>query len=100
MAELNKKTLEYLAGLGKLDIKKGTEEKLLRDLGEILSYFEELKEVNTDNIEPVVGGTTGMNVFREDIIAENKNYEKVKARIKDSFPEEQDGFLKVPAVFE
>ncbi|MCX6703016.1 MAG: Asp-tRNA(Asn)/Glu-tRNA(Gln) amidotransferase subunit GatC [Candidatus Wolfebacteria bacterium] len=100
MGELNKKTLEYLAGLGKLDIKKGTEEKLLHDLGEILSRFEELKEVDTENVESMAGGVTGINVFRDDESVKINNRGKTKARITDAFPEKQDGLLKVPAIFE
>ena len=49
---INKKTLEYLAELSRIKIEGRKEEKLLKDLLEILNYFEELKESNTENIEP------------------------------------------------
>lgn len=96
MSTLNKKTLEYLAGLGRIEIKEKDEEKLLKDLKEILGYFEQLKEVDTENVEPLAGGTIEKNVFRED---EVKSYQKNQKLIKQ-FPEEGKGYLKVPPVFE
>jgi len=100
MAEINKKTLEYLAELGKIRVDHRSEEKLIKDLGSILKYFEELKEVDTDGVEPLAGGTIRENVLREDEIEKNKNYEKTREKIKKAFPEEKEGFLKVPPVFE
>jgi len=96
MSTLNKKTLEYLAGLGRIETKEKDEEKLLKDLKEILGYFEQLKEVDTENVEPLAGGTIEKNVFRED---EVKSYQKNQKLIKQ-FPEEGKGYLKVPPVFE
>lgn len=109
---INKKTLEYLAELSRIKIEGRKEEKLLKDLREILNYFEELKESNTENIEPtrppefaqaksgaVTGGTNLENVFRED----DKRNEKLEIRnekLIDAFPEKEKGFLKIPPVFE
>lgn len=99
MADINKKTLEYLADLGKMWLDGKDEDKLLRDLQKILRYFEELEEVNTQNVEPLSGGTTDHNIFRED----DAGGPKLKARKEKliaAFPKEEKGFLKVPAVFE
>ncbi|PIV64898.1 MAG: Asp-tRNA(Asn)/Glu-tRNA(Gln) amidotransferase GatCAB subunit C, partial [Candidatus Nealsonbacteria bacterium CG01_land_8_20_14_3_00_12] len=54
---INKKTLGYLAELSRIELNKESEEKLLKDLQKILAYFEELKEVDIENIEPMAGGT-------------------------------------------
>lgn len=105
---INKKTLEYLAELSRIELEKESGEKLLKDLQKILAYFEELKEVDTENIEPMAGGTIEKNVFREDTltqinadnISENQHKNLRKSAIVEQFPEKEDGFLKVPPVFE
>lgn len=99
MTSINKNTLEYLAGLARIELDKKSEDKLLKDLQKILDYFEELKEVDTKNIEPMTGGNIFTeNVFREDELGTSN--QELATRLKEMFPEEKDGFLKVPAVFE
>jgi aspartyl-tRNA(Asn)/glutamyl-tRNA(Gln) amidotransferase subunit C len=92
---LTKKDLEKLAGLARMDLKPKEEEKLLKDLGKILDYFEELKEVNTENVEPLTGGTESQNVLRDDEL----NLILDKGPAIEAFPENSGGFLKVPPVF-
>ncbi len=94
---INKKTLEYLAELSRIELEEESEEKLLKDLQKILAYFEELKEVNTENIEPMAGGTIGKNVFRND--EEGLASSNAKGST-GQFPEKENGFLKIPPVFE
>jgi len=113
---INKKTLEYLAELSRIELEKESEEKLLKDLQKILAYFEELREVDTENIEPMAGGTLVLsevegiekNFFREDVptqinadnISVNQHSNQRKSALTGQFPEEKNGFLKVPPVFE
>ena len=107
---INKKTLEYLAGLSRIKLEEKEEEKLLKDIGSILDYFEELKSLDTSGVEPtrppstssiaksgeVNGGTLLRNAFREDGERENTN----RGEGIDAFPSPEKGFLKIPPVFE
>lgn len=93
---INKKTLEYLANLARIELDPREEEKLLKDLQKILDYFEELKTLDTKNVEPLTGGTRLKNVFRDDGERENTNH----GAGVEAFPETHDGFLKIPPVFE
>ena len=95
---ISKKTLEYLAELARIELKPEKEEKLLKDLEKILEYFEELKKVNVENIEPMAGGANLKNVFRKD--ESNIKYQMSDVKLKDAFPEKEGGYLKVPEVFE
>lgn len=99
MPLINEKTLKYLADLARVDV-SGMEEKLTKDLGGILNYFEQLKEVNTDGVEPMTGGTFEKNVFREDASEIKKEINATNEEIIEAFPEKECGFLKVPPVFE
>ncbi len=100
MSAINKETLEHLAQLAKIELKPGKEEKLLKDLGEILNYFEELKEVDTSSVEPMTGGTFEKNVFREDKSEIKKQINASAEDLIEAFPEKEGRFLKVPPVFE
>ncbi len=100
MSAINKETLEHLAQLAKIELKPGKEEKLLKDLGEILNYFEELKEVDTSNVKPMTGGTFEKNVFREDKSEIKKQINASAEDLIEAFPEKEGRFLKTPPVFE
>lgn len=88
--------LEHLAKLARIELDPAEEEKLLADLGAILGYFKELQALDTSDVPPMTGGTDLANIFRDDIERENTNQ---RAGVS-AFPEEKDGFLKVPPVFE
>ena len=92
---LTKKNLENLAGLARIELKKGEEEKLLKDLSKILDYFNELKKVDASGVEPMAGGTFLKNEFRKEDAPRLPSDLAV-----DQFPEKKEKFLKVPPVFE
>jgi aspartyl-tRNA(Asn)/glutamyl-tRNA(Gln) amidotransferase subunit C len=115
--KFGKKTLEYLAELSRIELEKESEEKLLKDFQKILAYFEELKEVDTEKIDPVrnkppqaavavlragrisngAGETIEKNVFRND---EEGPAPSNAEGLTEQFPEKENGFLKIPPVFE
>jgi len=94
-ALIDKKILEYLADLGRIKLNENEEEKLLKDLQNILAYFQELQKLDTTKVEPLTGGTIEKNVFREDKIRKYENPQK----LIESFPEKENNFLKIPPVF-
>lgn len=96
MASIDKETLEHVAELARIELTPHEEEKLLIDLQKILDYFEELTSLDTSGVKAMSGGTALTNVFREDEERENTN----QGFGKESFPEKEGGFLKIPPVFE
>lgn len=97
---INKKTLEYLAELSRIELDKKHEEKMLKDLQAILGHFDELKSVDTEGVEPLAGGTIEKNAVRSDEVASPENNKKIRDNIVDNFPEKEGDYLKVPSVFE
>jgi aspartyl-tRNA(Asn)/glutamyl-tRNA(Gln) amidotransferase subunit C len=93
---ITKHELDHLAKLARISLDPKEEEKLLKDLDNILGYFNELKALDTSKIEPMTGGTDLRNVFREDAERESTN----RGAGVDAFPEKENGALKVPPVFE
>lgn len=101
MPALDKKLLEHLAALARIELYEREEEKFLRDLGKILEHFNELKELDTANVVSLSGGTQLHNVTREDstTIGEVPREEEARSAV-EALPEKERGFLKIPPVFE
>jgi aspartyl-tRNA(Asn)/glutamyl-tRNA(Gln) amidotransferase subunit C len=76
-------------------------EKLLKDLSKILDYFNELEEVNTQNVEPMSGGTFLTDIMRDDwekYRDVHKHDAQREVSIKQ-FPRKENDYLKIPPVF-
>ena len=93
---INKKLLKHLAELARLELNAREEDRLLKDLRDILAHFDELQKLDTSGVKPMTGGTNLKNVFRED---ENRKNKYAGAGV-EAFPENEGGFLKIPPVFE
>ena len=93
---INKKVIKRLATLARFELTEREEEKLRKDLQSIIAFFGELQELNTEHITPIAGGTHLRSIFREDRSSENTHH---KSGVED-FPEKDNGFLKVPPIFE
>lgn len=96
MSHITKHSLAHLADLARLELHAHEEEKLLHDLEKILAHFDELKEVNTDNVAPLAGGTMLTNILRDDEVRTDR---LGPDEAVDAFPEMEEGYLKVPPVF-
>lgn len=93
---LSKKLLEHLAKLARIEIRAREEEKLLKDLQNILNYFEELKGLDTSGVKGATPESSAKNVFRED--DERENTDQGKGR--EAFPQFRKNFLRIPPVFD
>ncbi|HHD92703.1 MAG TPA: Asp-tRNA(Asn)/Glu-tRNA(Gln) amidotransferase subunit GatC [Candidatus Portnoybacteria bacterium] len=62
----SKNEIQHIAELAKIKLKENDLDKFGREFEAILSFVKKLQEVNTDNIEPVNGGTFLENILRED----------------------------------
>jgi aspartyl-tRNA(Asn)/glutamyl-tRNA(Gln) amidotransferase subunit C len=86
--------VKYVAELAKIKLTPEEANKLQLQLDNIFSFFKELENLNTDNIEPLSHVLDVKNVFREDIPRESIN----KKEILDLAPQKNDNFVKVPKV--
>lgn len=69
MGKLSKSDVKHVAKLAKLKLTSSEIAKFSKQLSEIISYIEELNEVDTSKTEPT-SQTTGLeNVTRDDKIA-------------------------------
>lgn len=94
--QIDKKALEHLAHLARIDLDPKEEERLLRDIQRIVEYVGGLQSADTEGVPPMNGGSDLENVFRDDAERENTNQKKGV----ELFPKNHKGFLGVPPVFE
>jgi aspartyl-tRNA(Asn)/glutamyl-tRNA(Gln) amidotransferase subunit C len=52
MLEINEELVEYLSDLSRVGLKDSEKKNILIDLKKILTFFKELEEVDTSDIEP------------------------------------------------
>ena len=71
MAEITKEDVEYVAGLAQLTLDEAIKERLVGELGAILSYMDKLNELDTSDVEPTMHVLEMTNVYRDDVVGES-----------------------------
>ena len=95
---LTKKEVEHIALLARLGLTEAEKEKFALQLSSILNYVEQLKEVDTQGIEPTAQVTGLENVMRKDKIESFDK--KARNRLIELAPESEDDLIKTKAVFD
>ena len=86
------KDVENLAELAKIELSEDEKKGILKDMGGILEYVQQIEKVKVEDISPEY---QLKNVWREDK-AEERDFDK--DLIIEQFPDAQDGFLKVKKI--
>ena len=60
--------VKYVAELARIDLAEESVEKLQRDMQNIVSYIEQLSELDVSNIEPTAHAVQLVNVVRADAV--------------------------------
>lgn len=89
-----KKEVEHIAKLSKLKFSGEEIEKFTGDLNQILSYVEQLNELDTSNVEPLSHPVTYSKPLRKD---ELKHSVTAEEALKNS-PHHDENFFLVPKV--
>ena len=91
---IDKETLHKVAHLARLNVKPEEEEKLIKDMGNILDWVDKLREVDTSGVEPLIHMTEETNILREDVVQESISKEKA---LKNA-PQTDGDHFQVPKV--
>ena len=89
-------TIEYVGILAKLELSKEEKEAAKSDMEQMLDYIDTLNELDTTGIEPMSHVFPVTNVFREDVITNGDERDKILLNA----PEQKDGAFKVPKTVE
>jgi aspartyl-tRNA(Asn)/glutamyl-tRNA(Gln) amidotransferase subunit C len=85
-----------IARLARLELSDDEISHLAPQLGAIVGYVAQLREVDTAGVEPLAHALPVQNVFREDECADSLPRERALANA----PKQRDGCFTVPAVLE
>ena len=93
---IDNQTVRKVSKLAKIKINEKEESKLIEELNNILGWVDELKKVDTEQIEPM------LSVFNESMAMRK---DEVSSKISDELvlknaPESKSGFFVVPKVVE
>ncbi len=88
--------VRWVAHLARLELSDADLQLMTQQLSAIVDYVDQLKQLNTDGVEPFAHPLQIHNVFRDDEPAPSLPVEDALANA----PDRHDGFYKVPAVLE
>jgi aspartyl-tRNA(Asn)/glutamyl-tRNA(Gln) amidotransferase subunit C len=90
------KTVRHIAKLARLQMSDDEVDALVPELNNILGWIEQLREVNTDGVEPLTAVIDQKLRVREDVVNDGDCRDAVLANAPDA----QHGFFAVPKVIE
>jgi aspartyl-tRNA(Asn)/glutamyl-tRNA(Gln) amidotransferase subunit C len=86
--------VRHIGKLSRIELTEAETERFSRQLGDILGYFDKLRELDTENVEPMVHALEVHNVLAEDVVGESLSPEAALANA----PQRDGDFFKVPKV--
>jgi aspartyl-tRNA(Asn)/glutamyl-tRNA(Gln) amidotransferase subunit C len=89
-------TIRKLAHLARLEFNEEKEQEVLGDLNKILNWVDKLRELDTENIEPLTHMTAEVNVMREDAAKNTITHEEALLNA----PKKDSDYFRVPKVLE
>lgn len=93
--EFSKDTIEHVCKLALLELTEEEKEKFSKQLGNIVSYFKKLDDLDTTDVEPTTHPIEGLkNVFREDIPWKSLSNEEALKNAQHK----KDGYFKAPRI--
>ncbi|MBA1339267.1 MAG: aspartyl-tRNA(Asn)/glutamyl-tRNA(Gln) amidotransferase subunit C [Pelagibacterales bacterium] len=93
---IDKDKIKHVSKLARILVEEKKIEGLTKDLTSIFKFIEQLKELNTDNIEPLSSISNQPLRSRKDVI----NDGKIREKILENSPQKNEEFFVVPKVIE
>lgn len=92
MSEINEDSVRHIAKLARLSLTDDEVKKFANDLSKVVAYVEQLKELDTEGVEPMVGAVELLKELRKD--------QDVDSGLRDEMlknaPDTQGTAIKVP----
>ncbi|WP_079478671.1 Asp-tRNA(Asn)/Glu-tRNA(Gln) amidotransferase subunit GatC [Halobacillus salinus] len=96
MSRISKEEVKHVANLARLAVTEEEADTFTKQLDDIITYAEQLNELDTTGVEPTTHVLDLKNVMRKD---EPKKWIEKEDAMKNA-PDHQDGQFKVPSVLE
>ena len=93
---INLKTIKHISKLSRISVDDEKAKKLAEDMNSIFDFIEKLKELDTDNIEPLTSvAETTLKLRVDEVKSDN-----IREQVLKNSPEENEDFFVVPRVVE
>ena len=92
--KIDEQMIDKISGLAYLEFGEEEKEKIHQDLEQILTFVEKLRELDTENVEPLIYLSDKTDVLREDRMIPTISIEEALLNA----PEKSGHFFKVPKV--
>ena len=92
--KITPETVDRIAELSKLEFNAEEKASIMKDLDRILSFVEQLNEVDTDGVEPLIYMSEEVNVLRKD----ETRQDITRAEALKNAPQHDSDYFKVPKV--
>ncbi|MFK7681210.1 Asp-tRNA(Asn)/Glu-tRNA(Gln) amidotransferase subunit GatC [Priestia megaterium] len=96
MSRISVDQVKHVANLARLAVTDDEAELFTKQLDAIITYAEQLDELDTTNVKPTSHVLDMKNVMREDKPAQGLPIEDV---VKNA-PDHKDGYIRVPTILE
>lgn len=94
--KIDKEALHKIAHLARLEMPESAETEIIGSLNSVLTWMEELNEVDTANVQPLTHMSLEVNALREDVVVPNISREQ---GLKNA-PKQDGEYFRVPKVIE
>jgi aspartyl-tRNA(Asn)/glutamyl-tRNA(Gln) amidotransferase subunit C len=91
---ITEKDVEYVAKLAKIELNEEQKKMFLKQLNDILLYFDKLNELNTENVEPTSHVLHLNNSFHEDVPEPSLSPKTVMSLTRHN----KSGYFRVPKI--
>ena len=90
------KTIKHISKLSRISVDDEKAKKLAGDMNSIFDFIEKLKELDTDNVEPLTSiAKTTLKLRMDEVKSGN-----IKVDVLKNSPDENEDFFVVPRVVE
>ena len=94
--KIERKTVDRLAELAKLEFNENEKKEIEKDLSRILDFVDKLKAMDTKGVEPLIFMSDEVNVLRSDDVKTEITHDEAM----QNAPKKDSDYFKVPKVME
>lgn len=91
---IDQKTIQHIAKLARLEVTPEQAEKYGQQMSQILKHFEQISQVDTKGVEPLITPSEIENFWREDLVVKENTSEEMLSNA----PARTGNLFKVPPV--
>ena len=94
--QIDKALLDKIAHLARLEFDEKDAEKMMKDMSAIITWVEQLNEVDTEGVEPLTTMSHEINALREDSVQPHLSHDKALLNA----PSKDADYFRVPKVLD